>query len=316
MSIKKGKQAKPTLHQRNKNRERYDLKAMTVATPELIPYIQPNKFGTNSINFSDPAAVKMLNRAILNYYYGIEYWDFPRENLCPPIPGRADYIHYVADLLGEYNNGEIPTGKNVTCLDIGTGASCIYPIIGVTEYGWKFIGSDIDSKSIQAAQHIVDSNPSLKGKVSCRLQHDSKSIFRGIIQPEEKIDITICNPPFHPSIEAASKGTRRKVKNLTGQKKHTPKLNFSGNKNELVYEGGELQFIHNMILDSKAFAKNCFWFSSLVSKESNLKKVYKILNNNKSTETKTINMATGNKTSRIVAWTYLTAKEKKLWNKK
>lgn len=313
MSTKKTSKEKLNLHQRNKNRERYDLKAMCVSNPDLIKYIQPNKLGIDSINFADPSAVKMLNKAILNYYYGIEHWEFPKENLCPAIPGRAEYIHHVADLLSENNNGEIPLGHSITCLDIGIGACCIYPIIGVTEYKWNFIGSDISSKSIKSSQNIVNSNPSLKGKVKCRLQNNTKHIFQGIIKKDDKIDITICNPPFHSSIEEAIKGTARKVKNLTGKKINSPKLNFSGNNNELVYEGGELQFISNMIFESKKIAKNCLWFSTLVSKESNLKRIYKILNQNNPSEIRTINLETGNKSSRIIAWTYLTSQEKKMW---
>ncbi|MDA3885537.1 MAG: 23S rRNA (adenine(1618)-N(6))-methyltransferase RlmF [Candidatus Delongbacteria bacterium] len=316
MSTKKTSKEKLNLHKRNKNREKYDLKAMCDSNPELIKYIQPNKLGIDSINFADPSAVKILNKAILHYYYGIKYWEFPKENLCPAIPGRAEYIHHVADLLSENNNGEIPLGESITCLDIGIGACCVYPIIGVTEYKWNFIGSDISSKSIESSQNIVNSNPTLKGKVKCTLQNHTKNIFRGIIKKEDKIDITICNPPFHSSIEEAIKGTARKVKNLTGIKTNSPKLNFSGNNNELVYEGGELKFISNMILESKEFAKDCLWFSTLVSKESNLKKIYKILKQNNPTEIRTINFETGNKSSRIVTWTYLTSQEKKMWQEK
>jgi len=257
----------------------------------------------------------MLNKAILSYYYGIKYWEYPTENLCPPIPGRAEYIHHIADLLSENNNDKIPIGKRVTCLDIGVGASCIYPIIGVTEYKWSFIGSDINLKSIESAQNIVNSNPYLKGKVQCRLQNNPKYIFRGIIAQEEKIDIVICNPPFHASVDEATKSTARKVKNLTGKETNTPSHNFSGNNNELVYEGGELQFISNMIAESKAIAKDCLWFSTLVSKESNLKRIYKILDQNNPSEIRTIHIETGNKTSRILAWTYFTAQEKMKWQK-
>ena len=145
------KKNEPRLHLRNKNRERYDLSALSTSNPELKTYIIPNakaKFGSETVDFSNPIAVKVLNKAILNHYYGIKNWEFPDENLCPPIPGRADYIHHIADLLSENNFGRIPIGDKITCLDVGVGASCIYPIIGATEYGWKFIGSDIDPKSL------------------------------------------------------------------------------------------------------------------------------------------------------------------------
>ena len=201
MSSEKKKQVKTRLHPRNKNRERYDLDALTTSNPELKKYITPNKFGGDSVDFSNPIAVKLLNKALLNYYYGIKNWEFPDENLCPPIPGRADYIHNIADLLSESNFGKIPIGDKITCLDVGVGASCIYPIIGITEYDWNFLGSDINPKSIASAENIVNSNISLKDKIECRLQKDSTNVFKGIIGKEEKIDLIICNPPFHSSIE-------------------------------------------------------------------------------------------------------------------
>ena len=307
------KQEKTRLHARNKNRESYDLSALSISNPELKNYIRPNKFGSESIDFSDPRAVKLLNKALLNHYYGIKNWEFPDENLCPPIPGRADYIHHIADLLGESNFGTIPIGDKITCLDIGVGASCIYPIIGITEYGWRFIGSDIDPKSIASAQHIVNANLSIKGKVELRFQENANHIFRGIVNETDKIDISICNPPFHASLEDAQTGTRRKIKNLSGKKVQTPKLNFAGISNELIYDGGEYKFIQNMIIESKTFSKNCFWFSTLVSKQSNLKGILHLLEKTKANHIKNIPIGTGNKLSRIVAWTFLSIEEQKEW---
>ena len=316
MSSDKPKQEKERLHLRNKNRERYDLSALTVAIPALKNHIRPIKFGVASIDFTNPVAVKLLNQAILHHYYEIKHWEFPAENLCPPIPGRADYLHHIADILAEKNLGTIPTGDKITCLDIGIGASCIYPVIGVTSYGWQFIGSDIDPKSIASAQHIVQENSSLKGKIECRLQKDPTAIFNGIISPEDKIDLTISNPPFHSSIEEAQKGTRRKIKNLSGKKVKTPTLNFSGISHELIFDGGEAKFIQQMISESKKFSKNCYWFSTLVSKESNLKNIYKSLEQIGAKQVKMIPLGTNNKSSRIVAWTFLTNDEKEAWIKK
>ena len=313
MSSEKKQQEKSRLHSRNKNRERYDLSALIIANPELKSYVKPNKFGDDSVDFSNPEAVKYLNKALLNHYYGIENWDFPDENLCPPIPGRADYIHHIADLLSGNNFGRIPVGDKITCLDIGTGASCIYPIIGVTEYQWKFIGTDINAESIASAKNIVNSNAQLKDKIECKLQKRPKNIFRGILAEVDQVDITICNPPFHSSVEEAEKGTRRKIKNLSGETVKTPELNFAGISNELICEGGEIQFLENMIRESKMRAKSCFWYSTLVSKKSNLKKVTKVLEEMKAVQVKTIPMGTGNKSSRIVAWTFLSTIEQTEW---
>ena len=313
MSTEKNTQEKVRLHIRNKNRERYDLEALKVAVPELADHITINKYDAESVDFANPVAVKLLNKALLNHYYGIRNWDFPAENLVPPIPGRADYLHYMADLLGQSNFGDLPEGDTIKVLDIGVGASCIYPIIGVTEYGWNFIGSDIDVQSIESSTNIVNSNPSLEGKVECRLQEDPKAFFTGILSNDEKIDFSMCNPPFHSSTEEAQKVSHRKVKNLSGKKSAKVELNFAGISNELICEGGEAKFIHNMITESQDFAKNCFWFTTLVSKQSTLKGIYKSLNEMQVAQVKTIPIGTGNKSSRIIAWSFLSKEEQKEW---
>lgn len=313
MFSEKKQPEKPKLHSRNKNRERYDLNALENSFPELKKYIAVNKFGVETIEFSNPRAVKLLNQSILNHYYGIQYWEFPDENLCPPVPGRADYLHHMADLLGSKNSFTIPTGDTITCLDIGTGASCIYPIIGVVDYGWRFIASEINPASLESAQKIAEANASISGKVECRLQQNSNNIFQGIIRPEDTIDITICNPPFHASIDEAQSGSRRKIRNLSGKNVETPVLNFAGITNELIYKGGEYAFIEIMIRESKQFAKNWFWFSSLVSKESNLNRIQRLLEKSNANQINIIPMGTGNKRNRIVAWTFLSNEEQRNW---
>lgn len=306
---------KSGLHPRNRHRDRYDFKQLTASCPELGQFVKVNAFDDESIDFFNPEAVKMLNKALLTHFYGIENWNIPPGYLCPPIPGRADYIHHIADLLGSSNHGKIPSGEQVRCLDIGVGANCIYPIIGNREYGWSFIGADIDLVSIESAHKILDLNPVLRGKIELRLQPSRKDIFRGIIQKDESFDLTICNPPFHTSQAAARSGTLRKLNHLNPGKFGKPVLNFGGQNNELWCEGGEEQFIHDMIRQSKQFATSCFWFSTLISKESNLKSVYEDLKRAEAVEVKTIPMGQGNKISRIVAWTFLTAEQQTEWVK-
>lgn len=304
---------KPRLHPRNKHRERYDFKLLIASCPELAPFVKVNAYNDESIDFFDPEAVKMLNKALLMHYYDIGYWDIPVGYLCPPIPGRADYIHHIADLLGSCNHGKIPTGNRIKCLDIGVGANCVYPIIGTKEYGWSFIGSDTDPVSIESACKIVGMNPHLKEKIEIRHQNIPNDIFNGIIQNGELIDLTVCNPPFHASLKDAQSGTLRKLNNLNSKRVTKTILNFGGQNCELWCEGGEERFVSDMIRQSKRFAQSCFWFSTLISKESNLKSVYEALKKAEAIVVKTIPMGQGNKISRIVAWTFLTKERQKEW---
>lgn len=303
---------KNELHIRNKHNGRYDFDLLTEQHTELSEFVRQNKYGDISIDFANPTAVKALNTSLLKTYYGLVFWDIPKDYLCPPIPGRADYIHHIADLLASSNNNSIPTGNTITCLDIGVGANCIYPIIGNHEYGWSFIGSDIAPSSLKSARKIADKNKALKPVLKTRLQQNSRFIFTGIINENEQIDITICNPPFHTSATAAQKSNLRKVKNLN-KKEVKPSLNFGGQHNELWCEGGELKFIRDMIFESRRFETSCFWFTTLVSKKEHLKPIYKTLRKVEASEIKTIEMGQGNKQTRIVAWTFLTNFQQKEW---
>jgi 23S rRNA (adenine1618-N6)-methyltransferase len=298
--------SKTNLHPRNKHREAYDFQSLRKVLPELAQFLKVNEYGNESIDFFNPKAVKALNFALLKYFYQIEKWEIPSNYLCPPIPGRADYIHYLADLIGSQKT-------EIRCLDVGIGANCIYPIIGASEYNWNFVGSDIDPISIKNSKQIIDTNSILKNKVELRLQTNEKSIFGGIIQPNERFTSTLCNPPFHSSAEKASKGSMRKISNLKKEKINVVTLNFGGKSNELWCEGGELQFVKQMILESHMFAKNCLWFSTLVSKKDNLIRFYKILKEQKVAEIKTIQMGQGNKISHLLAWTYVPITERKSW---
>ncbi|MFZ4520965.1 MAG: 23S rRNA (adenine(1618)-N(6))-methyltransferase RlmF [Bacteroidales bacterium] len=304
---------KTRLHSRNKHRERYDFSKLTLSCPELAPFVRLNMFEDESIDFADPAAVKMLNRALLIHFYGIANWDIPDGFLCPPIPGRADYLHHVADLLGSKNFGVIPRGGKIKCFDIGVGANCIYPILGNIEYGWSFIGSDIDPLAIESASKIVGLNPVLADKIEFRIQKQPNDIFFGILQKEEVIDLSVCNPPFHASAEEAKSGALLKQNNLSPGKSGEPVLNFGGQHGELWCKGGEGKFVQDMVRQSKFFAKSCFWFTTLISKQSHLKGVYDALSKEQAMEVKTIPMGQGNKSSRMVAWTFLTREEQSEW---
>ena len=304
---------KNRLHLRNKHRERYDFKQLIESCPELAQFVKLNIYEDESIDFFNPEAVKMLNKALLKQYYGIANWDIPENYLCPPIPGRADYIHHIADLLGSKNYGKIPTGEKIKCLDIGVGANCVYPIIGNKEYGWSFIGAEIDPIAIASANNIIELNPSLKGKIEIRLQHQPNDIFFGMIQKDELFDLSVCNPPFHASLAEAKAGTLRKLNNLKSEIVTEPILNFGGQNSELWCKGGEERFVRDMIRQSKLFAGNCFWFSTSISKQSHLNNMYEALENAEAVEVKTIPMGQGNKSSRILAWTFLSQEEQKDW---
>ncbi len=306
---------KDNLHPKNLHRSRYDFELLISNCPELKAFISINKHGIETVDFSNPLAVKTLNKALLQTYYDIQNWDIPKNYLCPPIPGRADYIHYLADLLAETSNGKIPEGNSVMGLDIGTGANLIYPILGNSIYNWSFVATDIYKTSIENASKIIEANPRLIDVISLQQQTEPRFIFKNIIIPEDRFTFTMCNPPFHASAEEANKSTSRKVSNLNPkEKKNTnPVLNFGGQNAELWCNGGEIGFITQMIYESVKYPSQVLWFTTLVSKKENLSSIYKTLKKVNAVSVKTIEMSQGQKNSRIVAWSFLNNTEQKSW---
>ena len=291
---------KTTLHPRNQHREGYDFTRLVADTPALEAFTTLNPKGQTTISFQDPMAVRMLNRALLKTHYGVENWDIPENALCPPIPGRVDYIHCLADLLGGDNKKQIPRGPKYKALDIGTGASLVYPLIGQSEYGWEFTGTDIDPVAITSAKQICDRNTL---NIPLRLQANREDTLKGAIQTGDRFHVILSNPPFHSSMEEANRGTQRKWRNLGKGKSST--LNFGGQNTELWCPGGEVWFISNMIEQSKALAKQCLWFTSLVSKKDNLSMLLNNLERAGIADFKVVEMAQGQKVSRFIAWTYI-----------
>lgn len=309
----KTRQAKPDskgLHQRNLHRQDYDFPALVQTYPPLALHVTQNAYGNLSIAFADPLAVKSLNTALLKHHYNIVGWDIPTGSLCPPIPGRADYIHYVSELLGaELTTAQTTSQSKITMLDIGTGANGIYPLLACQIYGWRCVGSDINPQSLENVTSIIANNPKLKDRFELRWQQDKNHIFDGIIKPGEYFDISVCNPPFHSSKEEAINSSQRKVSNLARNRgDKTPssaELNFGGLEAELWCKGGEKLFIKKLIKESQVFSTQCRWFTSLISKIDNVKPAKKLLTKLGATDIREIEMAQGNKITRILAWTFV-----------
>ncbi|MFZ4713206.1 MAG: 23S rRNA (adenine(1618)-N(6))-methyltransferase RlmF [Bacteriovoracaceae bacterium] len=284
---------KSPLHPKNCHQGRYNFKELTASSPALAPFVARNQYGEESIDFSNSFAVKALNQALLKHFYGVRFWDLPKNYLCPPIPGRADMIHYLADLFSH--------AKKLKVLDIGVGANCIYPLIGQKVYDWSFVGTDIDEEALKAAQKIITENK-LEKVIELRLQKDPNHIFKNIIHEGDQFHMTLSNPPFHSSMEEVQETSNRKWNKL--KKSPVSKLNFSGHDKELWCMGGEIAFVTKMIQESVQFQKQVVWFSSLVSKEANLPAIASELKKVRALKSKTIEMAQGQKKSRLVAWTF------------
>jgi 23S rRNA (adenine1618-N6)-methyltransferase len=302
------------LHPNNIHNRGYDFPALIQSCPDLKEYVKNNKYGNESIDFANAAAVKALNSALLKHHYGIMAWTLPEGSLCPPIPGRVDYIHYVADLLKVSNADK---GKPIKLLDVGTGANGIYALLACQVYGWQCTATDINPLALDNVASISHQNPSIEALLSLRLQQNKSHIFKDVMQADDYFDVSVCNPPFYASLAEALSTNQKKRDNLaqnrhkktTHKTRHDAKaLNFGGQGEELWCEGGESAFLQTMMNESKDFSQQCRWFTSLVSKSEYLPPAKAKLRQLNATDVKEIEMQQGNKITRILAWTFMNAK--------
>ena len=127
------------MHSRNRYKEKpADFLELSRIYPQLQTYIVQRSTDSGSIDFSNPKAVRELTKALLADDFNLK-WDLNEGHLVPTIPLRLNYLHWIEDLMSEYE-GLVPKGQEVVGLDIGVGASCIYPLLGVRMNKWKFYG--------------------------------------------------------------------------------------------------------------------------------------------------------------------------------
>lgn len=283
------------MHKKNIHKKGYDFALLSEAHPALRAHIITKPDGVSSIDFSNAISVLELNKALLKKHYGVANWDVPEGYLSPPIPSRVDYILHLGDLI---------SGENIRGLDIGTGANMIYPILGTVIYNWKMLGSEVDPDSYAAAkalkQKIIFPKSRKNAKILLRLQPERSSILKNIIKPNEYYDFTMCNPPFYSSPEEVVKANQQKNKGLGST---TDQRNFAGKSHELWCNGGEALFVKRLIKESVQYAGQVGWFTSLIARKENLPKLQKLLTKLQATH-RVVNMYSGQKKSRFIAWRF------------
>ncbi|MFX0557609.1 23S rRNA (adenine(1618)-N(6))-methyltransferase RlmF [Maribacter sp. CXY002] len=276
------------MHPQNPFLKDYNFDILTKSYPPLGDFVLVNDFGTTTIKFADPKAVKALNTALLKAHYGVD-WAIPEGYLCPPIPGRLDYLLHIKDLVGR---------DKLNLLDIGCGANLIYPILATCHFNWRCVGSEVHLESLMNAQEIICSNVSLS-TVKLRHQRIKQNILKDVVWDDDKFDVVVCNPPFYKSRLDAQDKNKRKVKNLA--LKESESLNFGGRSNELWYKGGELAFIRKMVEESLLCKNQVDWFTTLVSQKESVKGVKRAINKAQPSMVKEVSMDLGNKQTRFLA---------------
>ncbi|EFJ19446.1 hypothetical protein SELMODRAFT_110877 [Selaginella moellendorffii] len=293
---------KRSTHPRNRYAEGSpDFAALAARYASFARYVRINpSTGRGSIDWRDYAATRELTRVLLDCDYGILGWWIPDGQLCPAVTNRANYIHWIEDLL----QGFPAPGKNaeggVLGLDIGTGASAIYPLLGASLRGWKFVATDVTSVALEWGRRNIAANPHLMELIEVRSaaknggedEEENHRLLVGVVKDEEIFDFSMCNPPFFESMEEAGMN---------------PRTACGGTPEEMVCAGGEAGFVSRLIRESVELGTKIHWYTSMVGKKSSLKALKAEIRGCGATMVKTTEFVQG-KTSRWgLAWSFSSA---------
>ncbi|XP_040605067.1 RNA N6-adenosine-methyltransferase METTL16 isoform X1 [Mesocricetus auratus] len=250
-----------SMHARNRYKDKPpDFAYLASKYPDFKQHIQINLSGRVSLNFKDPEAVRALTCTLLREDFGLSI-DIPLERLIPTVPLRLNYIHWVEDLIGHQASDKSTLRRGI---DIGTGASCIYPLLGATLNGWYFLATEVDDMCFNYAKKNVEQN-NLSDLIKV-VKVPQKTLLMDALKEESEIiyDFCMCNPPFFAN-ELEAQGV-----NSRNSRRPPPSSVNTGGITEIMAEGGELEFVKRIIHDSLQLKKRLRWYSCMLGKKCSL----------------------------------------------
>ncbi|VDN04745.1 unnamed protein product [Thelazia callipaeda] len=253
--------------------------------------------GKLRIDFRDSSAVRALARTLLLSDFDLDV-EIPVDCLVPRIPQRLNYLLFIDDLLKI--NG---ISKDALGIDIGTGASCVYALLGAKQYNWKFLATDSDPFAVEVASRNVERN-CLNEKIE---------VVQDVVfsRPEAEFTFCMCNPPFYEYGESEEKFRYLKENVLTNviggsscSDRPAPHSATVARSNELAVTGGEIAFVSRLIEDSFILQNTVKFYSSMVGKKSSLVELRKKLGRCLNVRSIVTRLCQGKTHRWVLAWTF------------
>ncbi|KAI5721051.1 hypothetical protein M8J77_015296 [Diaphorina citri] len=182
------------MHPRNKYRVPPDFKQLAIEYPEFRKHLHQELSGKLKFNFQNPDALRIFTTTLLRKDFGLNV-EIPPMRLVPTLPLRLNYILWIEDLL-EANQISSP----ITGIDIGAGASCIYPLLSCKKNSWHMLALENDPQSYQCAQRNVEQNE-MQDFIKVKHTTSSECDLQPYLDPNVTYSFTMCNPPFFSSVE-------------------------------------------------------------------------------------------------------------------
>ncbi|KAK0407303.1 hypothetical protein QR680_019126 [Steinernema hermaphroditum] len=292
------------MHDRNPYKKNPpNFTALAREYPELRKHCFITNRGTLNLNFADSEAVRILTLVLLRKDFGLTI-ELPHNSLVPRVPQRLNYLLFLEDLL--LANGL--KNSDVTGIDVGTGCSCIYPLMGAAKFRWKFVATEIDETSIKMAKSNVEKNGQTEN-ITVMCPRESTILTEAVNAALcEGFTFSMCNPPFYDFEESSRKYSMDEnnacENTVTEGGRPAPRSATVARLNELATEGGEVAFVLRMIEESMELRTRIRLFTSMVGIKASVQKIERVLKTIGDVRYVVSTLDQGRTQRFVLAWTY------------
>ncbi|XP_013083167.2 RNA N6-adenosine-methyltransferase mettl16-like [Biomphalaria glabrata] len=280
------------MHQRNRYKNKKpSFLDLALKYPEFRAHTTQDESGKVFLDFKNAEALRALTTCLLKEDFGLSM-ELPSDRLVPTLPLRLNYIHWLEDIVGKE--------ENKWGIDIGTGASCIYPVLAASMNKWHFLATEADDENFVYANKNVSAN-NLQDYINV-LQVTSEDILVAPLQSftqTNKFDFCMCNPPFFADhLEAQA------ITNTRSAQRPEAGSVSTASPQECIAQGGEVGFIRHMIEESTVLRDKIRVYTSMVGKKSSLQHLKEDLKHHKVAKYSTTEFCQGKTMRWGIAWTY------------
>jgi 23S rRNA A1618 N6-methylase RlmF len=220
-----------------------------------------------------------LTRALLKTYLDIQLPYLETNHLCPPVPNRFFYLHWI--------HSQLLQRKSQLGMDIGAGATAIYSLLAAKFFECLMFTTEIDPVAADMAHQNIKANQ-LENRIHVTTVAPSHSqdaqqppggpLERALAGLEQymvhhqgqiptTIDFVMTNPPFYDP----------KSVELTNPRAGDGRARTAMTVSEGSYPGGEVGFVTEIFADSLRRRRSAKWFSSMLGKKTSLLHLQKML---------------------------------------
>lgn len=283
------------MHPRNLYKDKApNFRALAEKYPEFANCVFKDLKGKCHLDYKSPTSLRQLAIALLKEDFDLEV-EMPLNRLIPTIPLRLNYILWIEDILKELSDVK---GKGI---DIGTGATCVYPLLGCKKNGWEFLASEVDETNFTIAEKNIQRNK-MQEKIKVKKVSGKTALLELLEGNAGQFDFCMCNPPFFADhMEAQA------ITSSRSDDRAEPSSINTASVGESITEGGEAEFIKKIIVESVDFQGKIKIFTSMIGKKTNIPLVKKELRDHKIPNYQTTEFCQGKTMRWGIAWTFDTS---------